>query len=85
MIKALNMTFQSARASTGDDAANASQQLTPEEFRSIQWDPNAPTWEEYVQAGKHLREAEKEHEAILRAKERAARWLTHGDSRIATG
>ena len=48
-----------------------SQGLTPEEIRKIQWDQNAPTWEQYVEAGQRLREAEEEHETILRARERA--------------
>lgn len=47
------------------------QELTREEVRSIRWDETAPTWEQRVSAGERLREAQEEHETILRAKERA--------------
>jgi hypothetical protein len=46
-------------------------ELSKEEVNAIHWDENAPTWEERVRAGERLKEAEEEHETILRAKERA--------------
>ena len=47
------------------------QELTPEEMASVKWNPLAPTWEQRQMVGARLREAEQEHETILRAKERA--------------
>ena len=47
------------------------QQLTSEEMASIQWDPLAPTWEQRVQAEERLKQAEEDHDEILRARERA--------------
>lgn len=57
-------------------------ELSKEEVNAIHWEENAPTWEQRQTAGERLREAEEEHETILRAKERAdyyARRMESGD------
>jgi len=59
-------TADRTRAFTDDG-----QELTRKEMASIQWDPIAPTWEQRVQAGGRLKQAEDDHEEIIRAKERA--------------
>ncbi len=46
-------------------------ELSKEEVNAIHWGENAPTWEERVSAGQRLKQAQEEHETILRAKERA--------------
>jgi hypothetical protein len=59
-------TADRARAFTDDG-----QELSREEIASIQWKPDAPSWEQRQAAGERLAQAEKQHEEILRFKDRA--------------
>jgi len=59
-------TADGTRAFTDDG-----QELTPAEMAKVEWNPDAPTWEQRQQAGIRFKEAQEAHDDILRAKERA--------------
>jgi hypothetical protein len=47
------------------------QQLSRDEMETVQWRPDAPTWEQHQDARERLRAATEERDQILRYKERA--------------